>query len=158
VKLINQGHKNEETKEKVALRKVVAVAKTWESVNRTKTLMRMARGDTQEFVNWTKPQNRPRQRERRQERGSYTQRPPFNRGGSSTPTRKPSSHMATLCTHCGDNVNHDRQQCWVFVKKIPCNTCGKPGHLSKECRFLLSLLKLTLKRLFTQLSQADGRA
>ena len=147
-KLINQGHRNEETKQKITLRKVVSVAKTWESASKTKQLMRLARGTTdQESVNWTNKEYSKQQPTKsrpytpgagaargyrgagRGYRGRPQQRP---LGNQSTP-RPPQSGHFNKCGQCGATPGHHREQCWVYTKQIPCNNCGKLGHLAKVC-------------------------
>lgn len=134
-KLINQGHKNEESKEKITLRKVVSVAKTWESANKTKLLMRQARGSAdQETVNWTSNFNKAQARQpQTRGRGFRGRSRPFNRNVTNLPdSRQP--RIIPQCDHCGCTPGHPREQCWVFIKKVSCNICGKVGHLAKICR------------------------
>ena len=107
VKLIGKGHRHQDTAQsKVTLREVVEVAKSHEATTFANQLMKNARGNQQEQVNFTK-------------KTTFENRSPDT--------------LTAACFWCrGDHPSPPQQHCPAFGKR--CNKCGIMGHFARTCR------------------------
>lgn len=107
VKLIGKGHRHRDAEQsKVTLREVVVIAKSHEATTYANQLMKNARGNQQEQVNFTK---------------------------KTKPEYRSSDTLTAACFWCcGEHPSPRQQHCPAFGKR--CNKCGIIGHFARACR------------------------